>query len=275
MTAGCTAQPRCPPPRAETAAEAELTHDSRQDELLVLGYHAVSPRWPSALAAQPDHFERALTSLIRRGYAPMTFTAAVTGPAKSRRFAVTFDDGYASVLEHAQPILSQLSVPATVFLVSEAMDGGKNADWGPGVTRWRGTVHEPELQLMNWDDAASLQDRGWEIGSHTRSHRYLPALEPNSVERELQGSRRTIEDRLGKACQSISYPFGGVTPAVAEAAQRAGYLAGAAVNIHPATRWAWPRIDILRADSPARFRAKTSGAGEWLRAYQRSRLKTA
>jgi peptidoglycan/xylan/chitin deacetylase (PgdA/CDA1 family) len=46
--------------------------------------------------------------------------AAPTLPRTGRpRAAVTFDDAYAGVLEHAIPVLRRLRVPATIFALSE------------------------------------------------------------------------------------------------------------------------------------------------------------
>ena len=74
----------------------------------MLCYHAVSDRWPSPLAVRPEQLERQLALLVRRGYRGTTFEGAVSVPPAPRTLAVTFDDGYRSVLEHALPVLDRL-----------------------------------------------------------------------------------------------------------------------------------------------------------------------
>ena len=54
---------------------------------------------------------RALVDLAERGE-----------PVPPKSVVITFDDGYASVYEHAWPMLRQLEIPATIFLASGFID---------------------------------------------------------------------------------------------------------------------------------------------------------
>lgn len=54
--------------------------------------------------------------------------------------AVTFDDGYSGVFDHAWPLLRDLSIPATVFVVAEAPGRDEGFWWDdPDVLR----AHSP------------------------------------------------------------------------------------------------------------------------------------
>ena len=152
-------------------------------DVLVLSYHAVSERWPAALSVTPTRLEEQLRLLVDRGYAGRTFTEAVRERDGGRVLAVTFDDGYRSVLELALPILSRLGLPGTVFVPTDFPGGGPMA-W-PGIDGWLGTEHEHELQPLSWDELRRLQDAGWEIGSHACSHPHLTRLGDAELEREL------------------------------------------------------------------------------------------
>jgi hypothetical protein len=64
--------------------------------------------------------------LVRR-YSPVSgslVVAAVEGRDSLPRHAVwiTFDDGYPDVLEHAEPVLAEFRIPATLFVVAGLVD---------------------------------------------------------------------------------------------------------------------------------------------------------
>lgn len=229
---------------------------------LVLGYHAVSDTWPAALSVEPGRLASQLEALVKRGYAGVTFTELVRARRPGRLLAVTFDDGFKSVVEHALPILSRLGLPGTVFLPTNHIGSDRPVDW-PVLDQWIGGPHESELMPMSWSDAAALADVGWEIGSHTCSHPELVTLEGEALDAELLGSRLECEDRLGVPCRSLAYPYGEVDARVMTATRRTGYLAAAAlpVRIHRRHALRWPRVGIWHNDPPRVFEIKLSRLG--------------
>lgn len=223
--------------------------------MLVLCYHAVSDRWDSPLAVRPDRLAQHLDWLVRRGYRGVTFTEAVTAPPAGRTFAVTFDDGYRSVLEQALPILDRLGLPGTIFVATEFV--GRAVRW-PGVDQWLGGPHEPELVTLSWPELRQLRDTGWEIGSHTRSHPRLSRLDDDAVQLELVESRTVCETQLG-ACRSIALPYGDGDDRVVALAREAGYDAVAGLPGAGMTEpVGWPRVGIYPPDGLRRFRVKVA-----------------
>lgn len=228
-------------------------------DVVVLCYHAVSADWPVAMAVAGPTLERQVGHLLGRGYSPATFHQAVTRPPARRTFAVTFDDALASVYECGYPILRRLGVSATVFVPTDPTDRDAARTW-PSLDRWLGTPHEHELAGMSWEQLGELAHAGWEIGSHTRTHPHLPTLGRSELDRELAGSRRACEDRLGVPCRSLAYPYGDLDARVAEAARAAGYRAAAALGPwRPrAEPLRWPRVLVLRGHTDRRFQARVS-----------------
>lgn len=238
-------------------------------DVLVLCYHALSPRWAADLSITPEAFERQIGHLISRGWRPTTFTDAVLGTGPGRAVAITFDDAFASVNRYAAPILDRHRAPATVFAPTAFMDGDVSLVW-PGVDHWTATEFAPELQAMDWDDLRSLADRGWEIGSHTCTHPHLTTLDDEALGRELSESRARCERELG-SCRSIAYPFGDVDGRVARAAAAAGYETGAklAADLRDEGRLLHPRVGIYHPDDWRRFRLKVARPVRRLRAAGR------
>ncbi len=227
-------------------------------DVLVLCYHAVSPTWPADLSIAPQLLEQQLRYLAAKGYRGVTFSEAVAWSGGGKVVAVTFDDGYRSVLELAAPILRDVGMPGTLFVPTDWIGTERPMSW-PGIEQWSGGEHERELIPMSWPEVERLRDAGWEIGSHTKSHPKLSQIPPEQQAEELGESRRRCEQMLG-ACESIAYPYGDHDEAVLAAAAAAGYSAAATLpaGAPPPAPLAWPRIGIYVNDDMRSFRLKVS-----------------
>jgi peptidoglycan/xylan/chitin deacetylase (PgdA/CDA1 family) len=195
--------------------------------------------------------------LLGRGFRPERFTETVLESGGSRRIAITFDDAFRSVVTLGLPILRELGVPGTVFVPTGHV-GGVTMRW-PGIDDWAGTPYEQELVGCTWDEIAELANAGWEIGSHTRSHRRLTTLSDHEVDVELTDSKAECEDRLGRPCRSLAYPYGDHDERVVRAVRRAGYAAAGTLpeRFQVADSLRYPRIFVSRADNKLRFAVKT------------------
>jgi peptidoglycan/xylan/chitin deacetylase (PgdA/CDA1 family) len=233
-------------------------------DVLVLCYHAVSDDWRPALAVPPARFEQQLTMLVERGYTGATFTQAVTAPPAARTLAVTFDDGFRSVLDRARPILDELGLPGTVFVPTDFPDRAR-LRWD-GIEHWLDGPHEHELRPLSWGELGELAEAGWEVGSHTRTHPRLTQLADTKLRDELLGSRLECQRRLGRPCRAVAYPYGDVDRRVVAAAAAAGYETGAGlpVRLHRRRPIEWPRIGIFANDPPRRFATKVSPLWRWV-----------
>lgn len=225
--------------------------------VLVLCYHAVSETWPAGPSVKPSEFRAQLELLVRRGFSGATLTQALTAPAHPRTVAVTFDDAHGSVFDLARPILEEVGFPATVFVPTDYAGTERLMGW-QGYDRWLGTEHESELRCLSWGELTDLQDAGWEIGSHTCSHPHLTQLDDDELERELVQSRQTCEERSGRPCVSLAYPYSDQDDRVVEATRRAGY--GLAVTVahgwEPPLPLRWPRVGIFHGNSPRRVQGR-------------------
>ena len=214
--------------------------------------------------------DRQLGMLARRGYAglPAREALAGAGPGRGRTVIITFDDAYRSVLELAKPILDRHGMRASVYVPTDWAGREEPMTW-PGVDQWPGGPHEHELTCMTWDQLRGLEEAGWEVGSHTRSHPKLPQVEDDAaLADELEGSRLVCEEELGRPCESIAYPYGAYDERVVEAAGRAGYRFGLTLPkvLHEPRDLAWPRLGIYHVDRGWRWRLKVARPVRALRA---------
>ncbi len=64
--------------------------------------------------------------------------------------------------------------------------------------------------FTDWDQVRRLTgpDSGLSVGSHGHSHRKLAGLDAEAQGAELAGSRKILEDRLGREVDAMAYPYG-------------------------------------------------------------------
>jgi peptidoglycan/xylan/chitin deacetylase (PgdA/CDA1 family) len=203
-----------------------------------------------------DRFERQMRWLDREyEVVPLREFVSRLGAGGSLRSvaALTFDDGYAGVFEHAVPILEALGMPATIFIVADAVGSGCAFPWDMDGT----------FRPASWTQIREAVRRGMEIGVHSATHPSLPSLSGRELEREIGWSRATIGDALGVAPQFFAYPFGHWSPRVRDAVRSAGYAAGLTLdfglNRRGADRWSLRRVNIPSGISHAAFESWTSG----------------
>ena len=100
---------------------------------LVLMYHraATLDEDPWRLAVRPERLAEHL-AILARYTRPMTagsLAEAVDGRLPRSTVVVTFDDGYADLATEVRPLLDRTGVPATMFMVSGAIDGQREFWW--------------------------------------------------------------------------------------------------------------------------------------------------
>jgi peptidoglycan/xylan/chitin deacetylase (PgdA/CDA1 family) len=83
-----------------------------------------------------------------------------------------------------------------------------------------------KFRQMGWNELRELQREGWEVGSHTRTHKAVGQLEPLQRREELDGSAEDLQRNLGLVSMSFAYPYGETShigEAAPEAVRGAGY----------------------------------------------------
>lgn len=247
----------------------------------ILCFHRVADPGRSLappLNVPPARFERQLRELMRRGYRVVPLRWLVERAERGerlprKRVVLTFDDGYASVYEHAWPVLRTLELPATVFLASAFIGSEAPFPFDPwGVAR-AGHDAGSAWRPLTWEQCSEMQSSGLiDLGTHTHTHRNFRG-HPEDFEHDLVTSIREIERRLGRRPDLFSFPFGGVRQGFAgsdlvEVARRLGLRCGLTTEIElvdpTASPFRWGRIEATPWDSGATLAAKLEGWYAWM-----------
>lgn len=214
----------------------------------ILCYHSVgTPAW-GVNDVSPARFRWHLESAMRRGYRFVPAREIALTGGRPRDLAVTFDDGLSSVAANAAPVLKELGIPWSIFVVT---------DWAAGRHRFGEGV------MLTWREISLLADAGVEIGSHSVTHPDFGRLDKVSVRYELEGSRSAVEEQIGLAPTAFAIPLGGSrnwTPEAHALAREIGYevIFAQAEASRPAGTV--PRSFITRFDGARIFAAALAGA---------------
>ena len=154
----------------------------------ILYYHHVSSQ---------KAFHDQLRALLDAGRQVVTLgsvVAALRGdgpPLPEKPLVLTFDDGWASQIHNAAPVLQAEAVPATFFV----------------ITRYLGELPG----YMSWDQVRTLKELGHEVESHTQNHPSVDKLyeeDEGAALAEIWESLAVLERRLGRSQRIFAYPNG-------------------------------------------------------------------
>jgi|GEM_PF-2386188 len=183
--------------------------EARCTQPVVLLYHAFD-RGRSDLSASSASLERHLTWLEQNQVEIITmdrFVAFLHGRERlPRRVAIlTVDDGDATVYTRAWPILRRHQAHFVLGLPTRLMESGRRG-------------------MLTWDQVREMVGSGLaEVVSHGHEHRGLTRLRPAEAARQLELSRRIIEERVGRAPVAFFYPLGAVDARAEDEVRRAGF----------------------------------------------------
>jgi peptidoglycan/xylan/chitin deacetylase (PgdA/CDA1 family) len=192
-----------------------------------------------------------LRRLGYRGLSMARLGPYLRGEKHGKVVGITFDDGYANVLENAVPVLEECGFEATNYFVARQLGGSNVWDADEGV---------PPSPLMDAAGVRAWAAAGHEVGSHTLNHPVLPRISPELAVNEIRDSRDALEQIAGVPVKAFCYPYGKFTPALADIVREAGYDSATTTARGLARRdddpYALPRVAVVRSTHLVRFLQK-------------------
>lgn len=135
--------------------------------------------------------------------------AAAAQEPKTLMVSIDFDDGYRSAYIHAVPILDKAGFKSDQFIIT-------------GFIGAKGYVTKSEI--------LSMEQRGHEIGAHTRNHPHLNTMSPSSQREEIAGSKLDLEVLLDHPVLHFAYPYGDYDGDTLRIVREAGFQSARTVN---------------------------------------------
>jgi len=243
-------------PKAITRLRTQVppaTGRPTSDPVPILMYHIVAD--PPAGAPYPELYVSAASFagqigwLARHGFHGVTLHDVLLHWQRGTRLpahpvVISFDDGYRSQAVTAAPILATHRWPGVIDLTIR----NTNDYWGL-----------PPAQVRK------LIDAGWEVASHSATHPDLTKIDDAALEREVAGSRATLQTMFHVPVDFFCYPAGRLDDHVVAAVRAAGY-SGATTTApgiaRPTDMFRLARVRVNRSDGVAGLveKVRTLGA---------------
>lgn len=192
----------------------------------VLAYHKIDYPSKDALVrggfTPPKRFAKQLSYLLKQGFVFYTASELIEfykehGAFPPKGISLTLDDGWKDNYTNAFPILRDLGIKATIFLVPSCI--GKVSDKVVAAG-------ESPREHLTAEEILEMSRNKIEFGSHTVNHFHLNKISAEEIKYEVEDSKKQIENLLQKPCKVFAYPAGFFNDTAREAVKNAGYLAG-------------------------------------------------
>ncbi|HEY4516838.1 MAG TPA: polysaccharide deacetylase family protein [Candidatus Paceibacterota bacterium] len=221
------------------------------DRAAILMYHSVSAEADYFFNVESDDFERQMSYLAQAQQSVIALSELVrrlqTGESLGGSIVLTFDDGYRDNYDIAFPLLKKYEFPATIFVTTDMV----------------GECDKRGMQHLSAEEMSEMHASGLiNIQPHTKTHPKLATLSEMAAREEILGSKRAIEELLGKSPRLFAYPYGSFSEATQRLVGACGF--DAAVSVDEGTvgqesdLYRLPRNSIDRSTTFAQFRGKVS-----------------
>lgn len=196
------------------------THPKPSHAVVLMYHHFGDARYPST-NIRLEQFDAQLNWLEQQRYQIWPLQKIVNKlinkqPIPDKTVAITVDDAYLSVYQHAYPRLKKRNWPFTVFVATDNVD-----------------KHLPAF--MSWDSMREMQKNGVSFANHSASHNSL--INKHSGETATQWQQRITNDieyaaqrldtELGTTENNklLAYPYGEYNTALSQLVHSLGYTA--------------------------------------------------
>ncbi len=246
----------------------------RRKGILVLLYHRVTDKLPPHELAVPVAVFRRQMEYLAKNCDVLSAedllkvlsghdASVVCASSRRPKVVITFDDGYKDNYTNAYPVLKELGLPATIFLITGMIGTDKKRP------RYQ---HLPSPDMLSWSDVKEMAAHKVTFGSHTVDHPRLGTLPVQEQKNEIEQSMAVLGSWLkeGETLPVFCYPYGDYNQEtlkiLAELGVRAACTGVCGINDAKTHPLELRRIGVDGRDSLFDLRKKLAGACDILQA---------
>ncbi|WP_338519417.1 polysaccharide deacetylase family protein [Alteromonas gracilis] len=198
------------------AFAAAVQQEAMPTNAVILLYHHVSTQTPASTSISPSKFKEHMVYL-KENHAVVSLQEVVNAlknktPLPDKAVAITFDDGYANILENAHPVLTELGFPYTIFI--------NPGEIGVGPKQ------------LTWEQVESMRNEGVSFANHTMDHLHMlnnmqsmgQKAWLENVWQNVEEAQKQLDSRLAIGTQYLAYPFGEYNQTLEQQLKKHGYI---------------------------------------------------
>ena len=180
----------------------------------VIMYHDISHRFNDPYTMSPADFAAQMEWLYAHGYQAISLKEArsLAGVDTDKTIIITFDDGYASFMDHAFSLLQGYGFRATINIIG----------------KYVGTYVAPNRPMLSWDEYRYLTENDYvDLGCHTY---HLHSMQKNvltvsggEIEKDLILFLDVLKKETGQGTDILAWPYGRFNERSMKIAQKVGF----------------------------------------------------
>ncbi len=198
------------------ACSGVVAKEAPASNAVILLYHHVAEDTPASTSVTPETFKKHM-AFLNENYNVLSLKEVMpslkAGEAlPNKTVVITFDDGFADILENAHPVLREYGFPYTIF-INPGEIGSNNSQ-------------------LTWDQVQQMQKEGVSFANHTLNHMHM--LEKSVEERDdawlvriwdnVAQAEAKLKEKTGESLKYLAYPFGEFNQALADKVKQEGYI---------------------------------------------------
>jgi peptidoglycan/xylan/chitin deacetylase (PgdA/CDA1 family) len=246
----------------------------KREGIVALMYHRVNDRLPASDLVVPVEKFREQMEYLKRNCEVVSMeqfllSHKVTrsqGHTKKQKVVITFDDGYMDNYTNAYPVLKELGLPATIFLITGMIGTDKKRP------RYQ---HLSSPDMLCWTKVMEMAKNGIAFGAHTMDHPHLSELNHEAQIEEIEKSISVLSGMFEEASTKrhvsnhiFCYPYGDYNADTLEIMRemniKAAFSIKPGINNGLVNPFELRRTEISGVDSIFDFKKKLAGAFDWM-----------